>query len=159
MKILFICKHNRFRSKVAEAIFNRLNRNKKIIGESAGILIDELHLYVAESVIDIMKKKGYVVGKSLSSFSYPKKSNKVTQGFFDVGGIPRRVDVKKINDYDYLIIVADNVDPLFFKDSYNGKIIWGKIDDCDEKDLIGIRERVDRIEEKVKKFVEDLKNN
>ncbi len=135
MKILFICKHNRFRSKVGEAIFNTLNKNKNIVAESAGILIDEMHLYVGENVIKIMKEKGY-----------------------DVRGIPRRVDVRKINDYDYLIIVADNVDPMFFKNSYKGKIIWWKIKDCDEKDLNSIRERVEDIEKRVRELIKEMKN-
>ncbi len=134
MKILFICKHNRFRSKVGEAIFNSLNKNKKIVAESSGILIDEMHLYVSESVIKIMKAKGYVVG-----------------------GVPRRVDVKKINDYNMIIIVANNVQPEFFKNSYSGKIIWWKIKDCDEKDIDGIRKRVDNIKKRVRKLVDELK--
>jgi len=133
MKILFICKHNRFRSKVGEAIFNTLNKNKNIVAESAGILIDELRLYVAESVVKIMSGMGYVVG-----------------------GIPRKVNINEINDYDYLIIVADNVDPLFFKNSYKGKIVKWSVHDCDERDLRGIRERVEDIESRVKEFVAEL---
>jgi protein-tyrosine-phosphatase len=30
MNILFACKHNRLRSKVAEALFRKYNKNKKI---------------------------------------------------------------------------------------------------------------------------------
>jgi len=135
MKLLFICKHNRFRSKVGEAIFNTINKNKNIAAESAGILIDEVHLYVAKSVVKIMKEEGY-----------------------SIGGIPRRVDIKKINNYELLVIVADNVDPLFFKDSFKGKIIWWKVHDCDERDLDGIRERIGDIKKRVRKLVEEMKN-
>ncbi|MEK6860092.1 MAG: low molecular weight phosphatase family protein [Nanoarchaeota archaeon] len=133
MKILFICKHNRFRSKVAEAIFNKLNKNRKIKAESAGILIDELHLYVAESVIKIMKEKGY-----------------------DIGGIPRKVDSSLINNYDLLVIVANNVNPEFFKESFKGKIIWWKIKDCSALDINGIRKRINEIEKRVKKLIREL---
>jgi len=35
MKILFLCKYNRFRSKVAEAVFNKLNHNNHMSAESA----------------------------------------------------------------------------------------------------------------------------
>jgi len=46
MKILFVCKHNRFRSKVAEAFFNKLKKNKKIKAESAGLVLDKLRPYI-----------------------------------------------------------------------------------------------------------------
>ena len=36
MKILFICKYNRFRSRVAAAYFKKINKNSKIKVESAG---------------------------------------------------------------------------------------------------------------------------
>lgn len=133
MKILFLCKHNRFRSKVGECIFNKININKKINAESAG-LIGSIHP-TCKNVVDVLKEKGY----NLVNF------------------IPRRVDNIKIKDYDILVIVADNVDPIFFKDSYNGKIIWWKVTDCDESDVVGIRERVNEIEEKIKELIKELK--
>lgn len=39
MKILFICKYNAFRSRVAEEYFNKINRNKKITTLSRGIIM------------------------------------------------------------------------------------------------------------------------
>ena len=132
MKIFFICRHNKFRSKVAEAIFNQLNKNKKIKAESAGIIGSEHK--TPESVVKVLKEKGYIF------------RNRVA----------RRVDSVKINDYDILIIVASNVEPEFFKDSFNGKIIWWKISDCDEKDILGIRKRVDEIEKRVRGLVKEL---
>ena len=151
------CKHNRFRSKVAEAIFNteikklisapktpiknkegvldELNKNKKIIAESAGIIGSENS--TPDSVINILKEKGYEVKRKAA----------------------KRVDSIKINDYDILIITADNVDPLFFKDSFKGKIIWWKISDCMDTDIKGIKKRVNEIEENVKELVKDLKES
>src|SRR3989338_2751248 len=38
MNILFVCKYNRFRSKVAEAFFNRNNTNKKNKAKSAVVI-------------------------------------------------------------------------------------------------------------------------
>lgn len=134
MKILFICKHNKFRSKVGEAIFNRLNKNKNITAESAGIIGSENS--TPESVINILKKRGYNIKRKTA----------------------RRIDSITINDYDLLIITADNVDPLFFKGSFNGKIIWWKISDCADTDLEGIRKRVNEIEEKVKELMPKLVN-
>ena len=36
--ILFVCKYNRFRSKIAEAYFNKINKNKLVSVKSAGII-------------------------------------------------------------------------------------------------------------------------
>jgi protein-tyrosine-phosphatase len=38
MNILFLCKWNRFRSKIAEIYFNQINRNKNLKAKSAGII-------------------------------------------------------------------------------------------------------------------------
>ena len=132
MKVLFICKHNKFRSKVGEAIFNKLNKNKKIISESAGIIGSEHK--TPESVVKILKEKGYRVSRMNA----------------------KRVDSAKINNYNLLIIVADNVNPLFFKESFKGKIIWWKISDCIDTDIEGIKKRVDEIEKKVRELVKEL---
>lgn len=61
MKILFVCRHNRFRSKVTDAIFNKLNKNPKIKAESRGIILDELRPYIEKNVIKIIKEKGYKI--------------------------------------------------------------------------------------------------
>ena len=132
MKILFICKHNKFRSKVGEAIFNKLNKNKKITVESAGIIGSQHQ--TPKSVINILKEKGYKIKRKDA----------------------KRVDSITINNYDMIVIAADNVDPLFFKDSFKGKIIWWKITDCMDTDLEGIKIRVNEIEENVKKLVKEL---
>jgi len=136
MKILFICKHNRFRSKVGEAIFNSLNKNKNVFAESAGLIGSQNP--TPDNVILVMKEKGYDI----------------------LNRIPRRIDSISINNYDLLVIDADNVDPKFFTSSgYNGKIIWWKITDCPEEDILGIRERVDEIEKRVKKLILELKSS
>ena len=36
--ILFVCKHNVFRSKIAEAYFKKVNQNREINAKSAGII-------------------------------------------------------------------------------------------------------------------------
>ena len=42
--ILFVCKYNRFRSRVAEAYFKKINKNKNISVKSAGIIKGNLPL-------------------------------------------------------------------------------------------------------------------
>ncbi len=41
MNILFVCRYNRFRSRVAEALFGHYNKNKGIIVKSAGTGVDQ----------------------------------------------------------------------------------------------------------------------
>jgi len=129
MKILFICKHNRFRSKAAEAIFNKLNKDKKVSDESAGIITDGSRPYISNNVIKIMKEKGY-----------------------DISGKPCKVDLNIINEYDILIIVADNVDKRLF-DCYNGKVIQWKIPDADESEYEKIKLIINKIEKEIKNLL------
>ncbi len=142
MKLLFICKHNRFRSKVAEAIFNKMtssdfkkledsknaetkSQKKRIIAESAGLVLDELRPYIASNVIKIMKEKGYFIE-----------------------GLPKRITSDKINDYDMLVIVANNVEPEFFTSSgFKGEIIKWEIGDADEKEYDKIKKSLKRLKE------------
>jgi protein-tyrosine-phosphatase len=131
MKIIFVCRHNRFRSKVGECIFNSFNKNKRIIAESAGIIIDRNP--VCLNVLNLMKEKRYEIK--------------------DV--IPRQITSAEVNNYNKIIIVANNIEPNFFKNSFNGEILWWKVSDCDEKDIEGIKKRIDEIEEKVRRFMKE----
>ena len=50
MNILFICKHNRFRSKVAEALFKKYNKNTNVRAYSAGLIIGGTgHRHIAQA--------------------------------------------------------------------------------------------------------------
>jgi protein-tyrosine-phosphatase len=127
MKLLFVCKHNRFRSKVAEVIFNKLKR-KEDECKSCGIVIDFLRQCVAENVKLALKEKGYNI-----------EAEKARQ----------------LNDYDLrwadkIIIVADNVSPDLFPGEKT--IVW-KIKDADEKEAEKIKEIVEKIETKVKGLI------
>ena len=97
MKTLFICKHNRFRSKVAEGIFNKLSKENK--AKSAGLILDKSRPYICKNVLDVMKEKGYKI----------------------IGG-SKVLDKNKLKDYGLIVIVADNVDKKSFV-GFNGKII------------------------------------
>ena len=70
MRILFVCKHNKFRSKVAETIFNKLNKNQGTEAESAGFTLDELRPHVEKNVVKIMKEKGYEVNVPAGALRY-----------------------------------------------------------------------------------------
>ena len=92
--------------------------------------------YVAPSVVKFMKEKGY-----------------------SVGGKSRRIINKEINNYNLLIIVADNVNKEFFISlGFEGKIIkWG-ISDCSETDYECINITIDEIEKRIRELIKDLNN-
>ena len=130
MNILFICRHNRFRSKVAEAIFNKLNRNKSIKAESAGIIKD---IPASKNVRKVMKDKRMKL-KSIISRRFNE-------------GIIKRTDI--------IVIVADNVSKGIFR-KFRKKIIVWKISDVSQSDVKGIRKRVGMIEKRVAGLIKNL---
>jgi len=129
MRILFVCKHNRFRSKVAECIFNKLNKNPKNRAESAGILLDPVRPYIADNVIKVMEEKGYVVK-----------------------GKPKQFNKKMLKAFDIAVIVANNVEEDMFSD-FNGRVMRWNIFDCDECDINSIKKIIDEIEGKVRDLI------
>ncbi len=130
MKVLFVCRHNRFRSKVAEALFNNYNKNKRNEAQSRGVKRDLP--YVAPLVKKILKE----------------------YGIDKVDNTPKFIDDKIINWADKIVVAADNVSAELFKDK--DVEIW-KVQDCDQDDEEGIRLRVKHIDERVKELVKRLK--
>ena len=53
MNIIFVCKYNRFRSRVAEAYFNKINRNKNIHAYSRGVIRGD---YPLDKIKEVSKK-------------------------------------------------------------------------------------------------------
>ena len=130
MNILFVCKYNRFRSKVAEVFFNFYNRNKKHKVKSRGTEPD--YIPVAESVKKVLKEFGI---KNID-----KK--------------PRKLSRKAITWADLIIITADNVD-LDLKPK-NKKILKWEISDTSQSNVNGIKVRAKNIEKRIKKLVSVL---
>ena len=128
MNILFICKHNRFRSKVAEAIFLDLNKNPNIKARSRGMIKD---IDVAISVLNLMEEQGIVIKD--------KKSRKISK--------------KDINWSDLIVIVADNVQVK----ARGKKILRWEISDVSQDDYKGILTRIKQIEKKVKGLINKFK--
>lgn len=87
MNILFVCKYNRFRSKVAEALFTHYNKKKGIIVRSAGLILDPISPYVTQLVIQILKKHRVKVLNEQS----------------------RIIDSRLIDWADKIIVVANNI--------------------------------------------------
>lgn len=132
MKILFVCKYNRFRSKVAEAVFSKLDKSRKCEIKSAGARIDFMNQYVAGSVINLLAKKDYKIND--------EKSHLINKHMIDWA--------------DRIIIVADNISPSDFpKDKTE---IW-KIEDAHENEPEKIEDIIEQIETRVKNLAKTLK--
>jgi len=131
-RILFICKHNRFRSKIAEVLFKKYNKNKKIKIKSAGT--NPHYILVAKNVVKVLKEFNV---------------NKVNR-------YSKKVNNKLINDSDLIVIVANNVNKNIFE-KYKKKVIVWKISDTKQEDYKGILKRAKLIEKRVKNLVFILK--
>jgi len=127
MNILFVCKHNRFRSKLAEGIFNKLDIGKKFKVKSAGII------------------KGYPVAKEVMKISKEKgiKVNRETNCFRE----------EYLRWADIIIIVADNVPKNLF--NHKKVVVW-KIKDTNQENEKGIEDRYNKIEKLVEKFYKSI---
>jgi len=131
MKILFICKFNRFRSKFAEAFFNKFNKNKKNRAKSAGLIKGNP---ISKNTFDLAAQKGLkLIGK------------------------PRGINVDLLLWCDILIIVADDVPKAVFEDKRRQRkiLIWN-IRDTKSEQKDRLEKIVSSIELKVKKLISSL---
>jgi protein-tyrosine-phosphatase len=135
MRILFVCKYNRFRSQVAEQLFKKYNKNKNLKINSAGIFKGRYPLNTV--LTKLVKKFGINVNKRPECLT--------------------EEDQKKP---DLIIIIAKEIPRSLFK--YEGRYIqkietWNMEDEfLDNKNKIeGI---IKSIKLKVKKLVKKLEN-
>jgi len=113
MKILFVCKHNRFRSQIAESYFNKINRNKGIKAYSAGVFIGTS---IAKSVKQVGKKLG-----------------------IKISGKPKGISEKLLKKIDLLVIVANDIPEQLFEGKARKIMVW-KIRDTMQSNLCEIEE-------------------
>jgi len=107
MNILFICRHNRFRSRFAELYFNKINKNKLLKTKSAGIFpggwpLDKLEIKTAKTL-----------GIKLR-------------------GKPKAITTKLLRWQNLIVLITDDIkDPenLFNYGGHKNKIIQWKITD------------------------------
>jgi protein-tyrosine-phosphatase len=130
MNILFICKYNRFRSKVAEAYFNKINLNLKIRAKSAGIILDKSPENKVE--INAAKSTGININQEFQGIS---------TGLLEWA--------------DRIIIVADDVPQRIFKTNkgYDKKILLWKITDNHGSKKENLERIINLIIKKVEKLV------
>lgn len=129
--ILFICRHNCFRSKIAEAYFNKINPHKSISVRGAG-LFPGVHTNSSQAR----------VAKSLGVF---------------MKGKPHPITIKLLHWADILVVVADNIpSELFKKEEFKGKLIVWKVRDAHANNPKDIARAVKEIIQHINKFVKTL---
>ena len=126
-KILFVCKYNRFRSVVAEALFRKYNKNKKIRIKSAATNPD--YIPTAKIVVKILREKN---------------AKRIKRK-------PEKLKTKDISRADLIVIVADNVHLRKYRIK-NKKVITWKISDTSQENISEIKKRVIEIEKALLKF-------
>lgn len=127
MNILFICKHNKFRSKIAEAFFKKLNKNKGYKIKSAGII------------------RGRHVNRKLKNYA---KENGI-----HITSNPKSLTTNLVRWADLIILVADDVPESIFK---NKEIKVWKISDADIEEKEKIKKIIQEIRTKVEELMKDL---
>lgn len=136
--ILFVCKHNMFRSKIAEAYFNKMNKNKNLKVDSAGVIRGYLPLDKKE--VSIAKEFG-----------------------IKLKGKPQGLSVDLIKRQNLIIIVADDVPKSLFncKEYINFKttkiINWKIPDNPGATDNNKIKKIIKLIIKKVEELNKKLK--
>ena len=139
MKILFICKYNRFRSKVAEKYFERVNKNPRIKIKTAGIIEVNRSLDVAEKKRNIYLKK---------TFGFVLEAKSVS------------INVRSLLWADKIIVVADDVPKkLFDSKKWKDKVEVWKVQDEEADDKRNINKIVKAIMKKVDLLNKKLKDN
>lgn len=142
-RILFVCKHNIFRSRISEIFFNKFNKNREYTAMSAGL--------ISWRKKDLKNDKGYEAEKKVAkeefNINLKVKSKPITS--------------KLLKKTDILIVVADDVPSKIFETekSFSGRIITWRIRDVKSKDKE--KEKIARntikfIENKVKNLVDNL---
>ena len=133
MNIIFVCKHNIFRSRVAEAYFKSINKNKKIKAISGGLL------------------------KGVSLSTNQTKAMK-EQGIKFVSK-PKNISVKLLAKQDLTIITADDISKTLFNNKdYNKKVIQWNIPDVLDNNKEKAIKTIKLIKYKVQQLVKDLED-
>lgn len=135
MNVLFVCKWNRFRSKAAEVIFEKLNKNPKFKVQSGGLFPG---VPVTEDIINAGKNIGVNISKSQQ-------------------GLPHKLLMWS----DYIILVADDVPESIFNEVVKNdgkKVLHWKIKDIEGVDVKKREKIMLQLEEKIKSFLKNHKD-
>lgn len=130
--ILFICKYNRFRSRIAKDYFAQISKNPLIKAKSAGI--------IKGSPIDKIEQK---ICKEMG---------------IDISGKPQGISTKLLKWQNLIVIVANDVPVELFKDNkkYGKKTIVWKIPDNKTNKVSEIKAIINKIKSEVDKLIKEL---
>jgi len=134
MNILFICRYNRFRSRIALVYFNKINKNKNIKAKSVGL----------------------IKGQPLNLFTIG-----IAKGFgLDIRGKIQGLSSKLMAWQDVTVIVADDVPPQVFDKNkkYGKKVIVWRIKDVSGTNILGIKKIIKSIMNRVDILNKQLEN-
>ncbi|MFC1722758.1 low molecular weight phosphatase family protein [Nanoarchaeota archaeon] len=130
MNILFVCKYNRFRSKIAEAYLNL--KSEKDGAKSAGIIEGNP---ISDAIFESAKRNG-----------------------LEIRGAPRTIDVPLLKWHDKMVIIACDIPASLFHENekYGRDVEVWPIEDCDESDtkamdgiIVDIKKRIDELLENI----------
>ena len=132
MNILFICKFNRFRSKIAEEFFRGLNTNKTYHVKSAGLI------------------RGSPISKHIQLAA--------KEFGLHIHSKPTGLSTQLLQWQDLAIIIGDDVPPMILSDSakYGKKVLIWHIADTTSTNRMKIKRIIVRIEFKVKQLIRRL---
>ncbi len=132
-EVLFVCKYNRFRSKIAEAYFKQINKNRLMKARSSGIIEMNNPLSFGEKERNRYLKKKHGIRFKIKS-----------QG----------VSAKLLEKADKIIIVAGDVaKDIFNHHQWRNKVEVWKVKDESSANKKNIDLIVNQIKKKVKELV------
>jgi protein-tyrosine-phosphatase len=138
MKIIFICKYNAFRSRIAEEYFKKINRNPRIETISRGFI------YGGKADFEQFKLAKQMLGVDI----YKRSS--------------MQIKLDDLKNADKIIVVANDVPKVMF--NYKGGEIYNKIAFWKIKDeqkgnkknikriILEIKNRIDKLNKKLEKI-------
>lgn len=131
MRILFICKFNKFRSRIAESYFKKINKKCKV--RSAGIFRGTK---TNEEIVEIAKEFGIVINLKRK---------------------PRPLTTKLLRWQDLIVVVAEDIPKKLFENvSAVKKIIFWRIPDTTLDDKEEIRKIIKLIMIKCDKLNKEI---
>jgi len=132
MNILFVCRYNRFRSRVAAAAFKKFNKNRSIKVKSAGV----------------------IRGNPLS----PLTVGLAKEAGLDIRGKTKGLSSKLMQWQEVTILVANDVPPALFdrNKEYGKKVIIWQIPDIKDNNKDGARKIIKEIIIKTKELAKQL---
>ncbi len=135
MNILFICKYNAFRSRIAEEYFRKINRNPKIKTASRGFIMG------GNSDAD---QRG--IAKNLLGVNIAKRK-------------PMPITLQKLKEADLIVVVANDIPVIMFNYTLvnlTKKILIWKIKDEQKRNKNNIKNIVLQIKKKVEKLNKEM---